>query len=302
MVAPPKLYSALRTLSLSSSLSSRTAGLNAAPGLGVQSEAQGTVTSADGTRLAYTRFGRGTPLVVCYGAYTVADDWADFARELGEQHTVYVYDRRGHGRSPYAGKPYTMTCEVEDLAAMMAVAGKDAALLGHSFGGGCALAYALRENFRGRVILYEPVHSVPRLLSRGYLPEFEKLVAAGDMAKATEFGLVNIARAPHGLMESFKQSPLWPAMMQQTPAFLNEVRFLDTTTWTPEQLRALPCRTWLLLGSLTQWDPSEVSTTASLVDRIPGVTLYPVMGQAHFAHQKNPAQLSRLVARCLSET
>ena len=139
-------------------------------------------------------FGQGNPFVVCRGAFTVADEWARFARELGRSHTVYVYDRRGRGLSPYAGPPYTMSCEIEDLAAVVALAGEPTAILGHSFGGGCALAFALSSKFQGRLILYEPVHSVPRQLSRGYLPELESIVESGTLDRATEFALINIAR------------------------------------------------------------------------------------------------------------
>lgn len=113
----------------------------------------GSVESADGTRIGFSTYGSGPAIIVCHGTHTVAQDWAAFGQELGRRYTVYVYDRRGRGNSDDTGKPYTNESEIDDLAAMVKLARPDAAILGHSFGGGVALAYALRAGFKGRLVL-----------------------------------------------------------------------------------------------------------------------------------------------------
>ena len=64
-------------------------------------EGMETVTSADGTKIAFERTGSGSPLVLVHGAVTDHRVWE--ARELRspleDQFTVYAMDRRGHGES-----------------------------------------------------------------------------------------------------------------------------------------------------------------------------------------------------------
>ena len=58
-----------------------------------------TVTSADGTEIAYERSGRGPPLVLVH-ASTVTHAHFESARPgLAEHFTVYGMDRRGHGEA-----------------------------------------------------------------------------------------------------------------------------------------------------------------------------------------------------------
>jgi hypothetical protein len=202
----------------------------------------GTVVSADGTRIGYRKYGSGPALVVCHGTHTVAQDWSAFGQEMGRRHTVYIYDRRGRGSSPDTGKPYTNESEVDDLAAMVKLAGPDAAILGHSFGGGVALAYALRDGFQGRLITYEAGHSVAGPVDRGHLPELQALMERKEYDRAAEFFLANIAQLPEGEIAKFKASPLWPGVVELNKLAPREMGFLRTLTWTPEQMAKLQCR------------------------------------------------------------
>jgi len=259
----------------------------------------GSVASADGTRIGFSKYGSGPPVIVCHGTHTVADDWAAFAKELGKRYTVYVYDRRGRGQSPDEGKAYTSDSEIDDLAAMVKLAGPDAAILGHSFGGGVSLAYALRDGFKGRLVLYEPGHSVLQAVDRGHLPELQALIDRKKFDRALEFFLENIPQMPEGEIAKLKSSPLWPGMVELNKLAPREMEFLRQLTWTPEQLAKLRCRTWMLLGSLSLPPDGQESRVAALVDRIPGMTLYPLPGQGHVAYLANPPLLARVVERCM---
>jgi pimeloyl-ACP methyl ester carboxylesterase len=270
----------------------------AAPSVRVET---GSVVSADGTRIGYSKYGSGPAVVVSHGTHTVADDWGAFGREMGRHHTVYVYDRRGRGSSPDIGKPYTNESEVDDLAAMVKLAGPDAAILGHSFGGGVAIAYALRDGFTGRLITYEAGHSVTGPVDRGHLPDLQKLMDAEEYDRAAEYFLLKIAQMPKGEVAKFKSSPMWPGIVELNKLAPREMGFLRSLTWTPEQLSKLRCRSWLLLGSQTNPPPGEVSRTAALVDRVPAPTLYPLMGQGHVAYVADPQLLARVVTRCLAD-
>jgi hypothetical protein len=77
----------------------------------------GTVTSADGTRIGYERHGDGDPVIV---VNTVAEDrsgLSGLAGLLAEHFNVYTYDRRGRGDSGDT-TPYAPEREVDDLAAL----------------------------------------------------------------------------------------------------------------------------------------------------------------------------------------
>jgi pimeloyl-ACP methyl ester carboxylesterase len=62
------------------------------------------------------------------------------SRRLDADFRVLRYDRRGYGRSfPHDG-PFTMAAQVDDLVSLLA--GRNAVLIGHSYGGNVALAAA----------------------------------------------------------------------------------------------------------------------------------------------------------------
>ena len=68
---------------------------------------------------------------------------------------MYEFDRRGRGDSDRGG-PYAVEREVEDLAAVIDVAGGAAYGFGHSSGGALALEAAPRGMPLRAVVVYEP--------------------------------------------------------------------------------------------------------------------------------------------------
>ncbi|WP_327089504.1 hypothetical protein OIE66_02435 [Nonomuraea sp. NBC_01738] len=81
-----------------------------------------TLTSFDGTLIAFDSQGDGPPLVV------VGGDPGPLAALLSTRFTVYRYDRRGLGGSGNT-EPYALAREVEDLEAVIAEAGGTAYVL-----------------------------------------------------------------------------------------------------------------------------------------------------------------------------
>src|SRR4249919_2652797 len=102
-----------------------------------------TVTSSDGTTIAYTRSGDGPPLILVEGAmcYRGAGPMDAMAALLQDAFTVYTYDRRGRGESTDT-LPHAVEREIEDLAALVDVAGGSAGVYAMSSGGALALATA----------------------------------------------------------------------------------------------------------------------------------------------------------------
>tara|TARA_R110000782_G_scaffold78276_10_gene155773 strand:- start:4325 stop:5152 length:828 start_codon:yes stop_codon:yes gene_type:complete len=262
---------------------------------------RGSITSPDGTRLGYICIGTGGPLVVCHGSFSSAEDWLPFAIEMASTHSVYLYDRRGRGSSPYIAADFAIDAEVEDLSAMVDLAGSEAAVLGHSFGGGCALSFAARNRFSGPLVLYEPRHSAIAPMSRGQRDELERLVATGDRETALRFALSHIVGAPADAIAGFHQSPLWEPMCETVHAFAKELRLLDTLNWQSGDLDAIAGPVTLLVGEHSPVLPEETSPDIALQKLLPGMRTASIPGQGHFAFVADPALMAKMVRLCLSE-
>ena len=59
-----------------------------------------TLTSKDGTRIAYDQVGEGPALLLVTGAFATRADAASLAANLSPYFTVFSYDRRGRGSDP----------------------------------------------------------------------------------------------------------------------------------------------------------------------------------------------------------
>src|SRR5262249_34444652 len=99
-----------------------------------------TVSSADGTTIAFERRGQGPPLIFVRGApgHRAMGPSPPLARLLAESFTVFTYDRRGRGASGDT-KPYAVEREIEDLQALIRAAGGSVFVWGISSGAALAL-------------------------------------------------------------------------------------------------------------------------------------------------------------------
>jgi pimeloyl-ACP methyl ester carboxylesterase len=174
-----------------------------------------TVTSNDGTTIAYDRYGDGPALILVAGAlgYRNFKKHVQFAELLSEHCTVISYDRRGRGDSDEAG-PFSVEREVEDIAALIAAAGGRASLFGASSGGALALRAAGADIGVERAFVYEvPFFPDPndKMPSADYGQLLDELVAAGDSVGAAKHFMRNAIGIPGplvalmGLMPMFKQ-------------------------------------------------------------------------------------------------
>jgi pimeloyl-ACP methyl ester carboxylesterase len=149
-----------------------------------------TVVSKDGTSIAYDKRGDGPAVVLVDGALCsrAQGPMPELAALLAAGFTVYNYDRRGRGDSGDAAE-YEVDREIEDLAALLAVAGGTAYLFGASSGAVLAADAAHRLPGFTRLALYEPPFIVddthaPR--PETFLAETEALIAAGDTGGAVK--------------------------------------------------------------------------------------------------------------------
>lgn len=117
-----------------------------------------TVTSRDGTPIAYERAGDGPPLILVDGALSSRSGSLNtpLAKLLAPQFTIYTYDRRGRGDSG-DNPPYAVEREIEDIDALIDAAGGSASAFGISSGAVLALDVATRHPAKvKKVAVYEP--------------------------------------------------------------------------------------------------------------------------------------------------
>src|SRR4051812_18360530 len=100
-----------------------------------------TVTSKDGTVLAYDKVGHGPAVILVGGATATRSSMTSLAELLAPNFTVYSYGRRGRGDSTNT-LPFSLDKEIQDIEAVIDASGGSAHLYGISSGGALALEAA----------------------------------------------------------------------------------------------------------------------------------------------------------------
>jgi pimeloyl-ACP methyl ester carboxylesterase len=149
-----------------------------------------TVTSKDGTPIAFEQSGQGPALILVAPAFATRGDEASRAAALAPSFTVFNYDRRGRGDSGDTA-PYAVEREVEDLDAVIDAAGGSAFVFGRSSGAVLALdaARALPAKIT-KLALYEPpfiVEGSHALPPQDFAAHLQELVAAGRRGDAVDY-------------------------------------------------------------------------------------------------------------------
>ena len=160
-----------------------------------------TVTSQDGTRIAYDVAGSGPALILAGGALSFRGfDGAEELVELLAPHfTVVNYDRRGRGDSGDTS-PYAVRREVEDIEALTDAHGGSAYLYGMSSGAILALEAASQLGNKVRaVLMYEPplvIDDSRPPVSAEYVRRLEQAIAEGRRGDAVALFMTDAVGVP----------------------------------------------------------------------------------------------------------
>jgi pimeloyl-ACP methyl ester carboxylesterase len=170
----------------------------------------GTITSADGTTIAFRRLGDGAPLVIVGGAFNDGATAAPLAELLAGSFAVYTYDRRGRGSSGDTA-PYAPDREIEDLHVLIARAGGSVHLFGHSSGAVLALrATAASANGAvAKLALYEPPFTADRGLPPDALDNVLAMIAEDRRGDAVAEFLRVGPQVPDAVIAQMRQTPVW---------------------------------------------------------------------------------------------
>ena len=152
---------------------------------------------ANGVMIYYEAFGRGAPLLIVHGGPGASHDYfLPYLLPLARTNRVIFIDERGSGKSEKLEDPkgYTVENMVEDVEAVRSHLGLGKiSLLGHSYGGVLAEAYAFKyQSNLSHLILGSTFHSTKALnevfvqMKAHMAPELRKRIDA--MEKAGLFG------------------------------------------------------------------------------------------------------------------
>lgn len=257
----------------------------------------GTTQSADGTQLGYQVGGTGPAVVITHGSLANKEQWAPASKFLSNYCTVYVYDRRGRGDSG-DGPDYALQREVEDIAAMLQVAGPGANLLGHAYGALCTLAYAEQHGLGGGTLLaYEPPLAVQGPIVGDQLPGFARLVAAGDLDGALEYALSNFAKLPKHAISKIKKTQLWHDSIPLVPTWTRELNEIDALGSDLGHYAVIEDPTELLAGTHTL--AFLYQSTHDLAKIIKSSQVTDLKHADHFAHISDPQGLANVVVNAI---
>ncbi len=251
---------------------------------------RGDTFSRDGTRIAWFRSGAGPSLVLVHG--TAADHTTFRAIEplLREHRTCVAIDRRGRGESDDT-LPYSIVREFEDVAAVAEAIARETGhavdILGHSYGGRCALGAALRTEAIGRLVVYEA--AAAEFVVEPLVAELRRLIETGRPDDALRAFLRDVVGQTPTELAAYEASPVWPARVAAAHTIPRE---LEAAVRAPEAtldaLGAVRIPVLLIAGGDSA--PRFRDGIAALADRLAHAAVAIIPGQKHAAHHGAPAR------------
>jgi len=245
-----------------------------------------TVRSADGTTIAYTWGGQGPPLILVDGALCSRSfgPMPKLAEQLTPHFTVYTYDRRGRGESGDTA-PYEPDREVEDIEALVALAGDTVYLHGTSSGAALALEAAKHIRSIAKLAVYEPpfiVDDTRTPMPDDWLPRLEGLLADGRQGDAVKM-FMRFVGTPAIFTAVMPLTPVWGKLKAVAPTLPYDIAIVH------EHQRGIPLTS-------AEWAAVKVSTlvaaggkspawmtngTRALADALPDAAYRTLPGQNH---------------------
>jgi pimeloyl-ACP methyl ester carboxylesterase len=255
-----------------------------------------TITSADGTAIAYDRTGSGPPLLRVHGGTSDHTSWHHLRPPFEEHFTVYLMDRRGRGDSGDADA-YALEREFEDVATVVDSIDVPVSLVGHSFGALCSLGATLRTDNLRKLVLYEPPLLVdghqPHETPRELLAEMESLVDRGKNEELLELFLLEVPKVSPKELEEFRTTPTWPATVESAPTNVREFEAVLGYNFDATRFGGITTPTLLLSGS--ESPPFLQAATSTLADVLPNCRRTVFDGEGHVAMNSAPERYTEEV-------
>ncbi len=259
-----------------------------------------TLTSSDGTKIAYDQQGEGPTLILVDGALTVHSAGSgELARLLAPHFTVLGFDRRGRGESGDT-LPYSVDREIDDIEALIDHAGAPAFLYGHSSGGPLAMRAALRLGGKvARIALYEPPYNTDPAAQEPwsqYLRQLEQTLADDRPGDAVAL-FMRFIGTPAERVEEMRRAPFWPRLESVGATLAYDHAAILGESWSvPTDLAARVGVPALVMAGTASL-PFMPGAARALSEAIPLGQLMNVDGQTH---EVSPSVLAPILIKFFS--
>ncbi|RXZ77578.1 alpha/beta fold hydrolase [Paenibacillaceae bacterium] len=261
--------------------------------------AMDTVISKDGTKIAYNKQGNGPALILVSSAAADHQDAAQLAEQLTAHFTVYNYDRRGRGNSTDTAT-YDVEREMEDIEALIEIAGGQASLFGSSSGAVLALETANLLGDRVTTLyLYEPpfiVNDSREPVPVDYVQQLNSLTEAGKRTEAVEYFATEALGIPGEYIGYMKADPSWNKMEALAHTLAYDGMIMGTT----QSGKPLPTDRWVvnaptLIMTGENSEPLFHDAASALVKLLPKAAIHTLAGQDHSAVISAPEVVTKAV-------
>jgi 3-oxoadipate enol-lactonase len=238
--------------------------------------------------------GAGPPVTLVHSGVSDLHDWDEVAADLAADRTVVRYDLRGFGASPPPGAGFR---HLDDVGAVLDAAGVErTALVGNSFGGLLALAYAVAhpERVTHLALLAPPVDGWSWSPTVAAYQEAEgKALAAGDLDAAVALNQDMWIRGPVRqwtpelrALGAAVEPAMRVALSQQT---LTEGHEFDDDEPVRARLDRVRIPTLVAAGDADAQD--FVAIARALATEIAGARLLELPGAGHLLPRERPREV-----------
>lgn len=232
----------------------------------------------------------GGPVGAVYGSLDGIGAFSLVELQLAEDHSVWVYDRRGRGGSG-DGAEYSLDREVDDLRAVITATGAVPHVVAHSYGAVIALQARLRGVPMRSLVVYEPPingESIdPQPIARIQLAIDEGRIddAVRDMANR----LAGVS--DEELAIAMKVPPIRKTLREGARVVGREIEAIRTCDWSALPVTDVP--TLILRGERSDAAVYPTDLQTSRIASSAEITT--LTGQGHLGHVFAPSAVATTV-------
>jgi len=250
------------------------------------------VTSPDGTQIAYTKKGVGSPLILIDGAFCHRTFGANvkLPQYLTDLFEVFTYDRRGRGESGNT-KPFKVEREFEDLQAIINRIGEPPFVYGISSGAALALEAAKHGMKFKKLVVFEAPYITDNSRSpfpENYLTNIQNLIEEKRYAETVKYFMKTGIGLPSFVVWLMQMMPAWRKMKQIAPTLEYDTlmlrdygsgKSLNKNDWEAIQIPVL-----VISGTKSeQWSKNAMKQLAEV---LPNGKHLDLVGQNHLVNPK----------------
>ena len=234
-------------------------------------------------------------MLLVHGAAADHTTWRVLGPRLGGRRDVWAMDRRGRGMSGDT-PPYAIEREYEDVAAVAESIATERGLpaidvVGHSYGGRCALGAALRTERIGRVVSYEGAPTPPgeRYGDPGLAAELEVLAEQDRLEELLATFMTRVVGMTPDDLDAYRADPVWPRRVKAAGTIARELASEAGAGGDLETLGRVRQPVLQVLGGAGH--PAFASATRALDDRLDAGRVVVIPDARHAAHHTHPDAL-----------